>query len=207
MVSFNTKRQCGGPGFHTDVKMAPADAGIDTRNDKPQASAGVMKASLEEIAMYRETLRARAKRAAGGQAAEPGTAEEYMPSNSLSSFLADAEIFGFYNFKTKVLPRAWCTEFNQFLQANIHVIQSGILDYADLPNNWLDKRDKKDPLPGIGTDPEDSSGRMLEALAQSEYRLVLNAEDQIPSNYYFWLSVFDALKLVDKYKKITVRKK
>lgn len=167
---------------------------------KPQASAEVKKSTHGELDKYRGAFRARVKRAAGGQA-EGGGDFEYEPANSFTAFLADAEEFGFHNFKTGVLSGSWTREFNRFLEANMHIIQSGILDFANIPVDWLDKRDKKNPLPGVGRKPEASSLKMLEMLASSEYQLVLNANGEIPPNYYSWLSIFDALKLVEQYRK------
>jgi len=190
-----------GPGAHGDVPRASMDARIG----RPRAPTGGKKDFTEEIAKYREELRARAERAAGGRVVKADQDVEYLPADSLSDFLEDAEAFGFHNFKTTVLPRSWCAEFNRFLQANRLIIGLGILDFENIPRKWLDNRDKKDPLPAAGKDPEDASSKMEDFLNKANYRLVLNEEVVegvvIPSNYYTWLSIFNALKLVDKYRK------
>ena len=183
--------------FSPEERQAMAEAGIN----KPKAAAEVKRSTTGELEKYRGVFKARVKRASEGWAEKADGNFEYEPANSFAAFLADAEEFGFHNFKTGVLCGSWIKEFNRFLEANMHIIQSGILDFANIPVDWLDKRDKKNPLPGVGRKPEASSLKMLEMLASSEYQLVLNANDEIPSNYYSWLSVFDALKLVEQYRK------
>jgi len=180
------------------VRDALAKAGID----KPQVPPEANKAGTLGIEKCREAFRTRANKAAAGRVSEVGYIEKYTPSESLSAFLkSDAVAFGFHDGQTKVQPESWRAEFNRFLEANAQTIKFGVAAYGGISQEWLDKRDKQDPLPGIGTDPKDTSRQLLAELERSDYRLILNENDEnIPPNHYIWLSVFDTLKLVEQYR-------
>ena len=184
------------PGyFSPEVRQAMAEA----CTNQAKVATDARKATPGEVEKVRASFLARAKRAAGGRVIPSDYIEKYMPADSLSAFLTDSNAFGFHNNKTHVLPESWLREFNVFLKANAQAIKFGILAYAGLPQEWLEKHG---PLPGIGKDAKDTAAKLNTELTRANYRLILNEDDEnIPPNYYIWMSIFDALKLVERFRK------
>lgn len=184
------------PGyFSPEVQQAMTEA----CTNQAKVATDARKATPREMEKIRASFLARAKRAAAGRLFPADYIEKYMPADSLSAFLTDADAFGFHNNKTHVLPESWRLEFNRFLEANAQTIKFGVMAYAGIPQEWLDKHG---PLPGIGESAKDASAKLVTELTRANYRLILNEDDEnIPPNYYIWMSIFDALKLVDRFRK------
>jgi hypothetical protein len=125
--------------------------------------------------------------------------KEEISADALTAFLEAADAIGFHNFHmADSLPTSEQANFNRFLEANKQTIRLGTAAFADIPLRWLEQNGL---IPAAFSNPKDYSRSMLEALKKMQYSLRIKEGERVSSNYWTWVSIFHALKMVARYKR------